>query len=68
MTSFEKSLYLQRLLYQTEKELTNQNRDKESKSLALMYMTQASTALDDAVECYTEALSTLGFFPAIKER
>ena len=68
MTSFDKTLYVQRLLFQLQQERKQVTRDKETDSLVLMYEVAAAKALDNVVENLQEALTTMGFFPAFRER
>jgi hypothetical protein len=68
MSPFEKTLYLQRLIYQLQSERKNTNRDKETDSLITMYEVNAAHDLDNAIENLQEALTVMGFFPVIKER
>lgn len=67
MTSFEKTLYIQRLLYQLHVTRKQIARDNQTESLISMYEIESSKALDNSVESLQEALTVAGFFPAIKE-
>ena len=68
MTSFDKSLYIQRLLFQLQQTRKQITMDKETDSLITMYEVEASKALDNTVESLQEALTVAGFFPVIRER
>jgi hypothetical protein len=68
MTTFDNTLYIQRLLYATEKLLLGLKTDDESLRWNInANRREADDHLREAIDCLETILCTLGYIPYIKE-
>lgn len=64
---YDKSLYLQRLLFAIDNNFRGDLMDKYAIDCKDSLMTDAGKSIDDAITALTDALEIIGYFPAIRE-
>ena len=68
MTIFEKTLYLQRLIFAIEQSDKRGFADKYAAANMGVQKREAEDYIDAAIECYVCALEVVGYFPTIREK
>ena len=64
---YDKSLYLQRLLFAIEGNFRGDSTDQYATDCKNRLMVEAGNSVDDAITALTDILEIIGYFPAVRE-
>ena len=64
---YDKSLYLQRLLFAIESNFRSENIDDFADNARKSLLKHAENGIDDAIDALTDVLEIIGYFPTIRE-
>lgn len=64
---YDKSLYLQRLLFAIEGNFRSDSTDQYATDCKNRLMAEAGNSVDDAILALTDILEIIGYFPAVRE-